>query len=45
MNEEAVRYTRPPEGYVQAMMDKQLREIARQRKVYILNYQIIKPLN
>ncbi|KAF7627188.1 Pribosyltran domain-containing protein [Meloidogyne graminicola] len=35
MNEEAVKYTRPPEGYVQAMMDKQLREIARQRKRYL----------
>jgi putative phosphoribosyl transferase len=35
MNEEAVRMVRPPEGYVQAEMNKQLKEISRQRKVLI----------
>uniref|UniRef100_A0A1I8B1Q1 Pribosyltran domain-containing protein n=1 Tax=Meloidogyne hapla TaxID=6305 RepID=A0A1I8B1Q1_MELHA len=35
MNEEAVKFTRPPEGYVQSMMDKQLKEIARQRNRYL----------
>ncbi|CAK5079052.1 unnamed protein product [Meloidogyne enterolobii] len=35
MNEDAVKYTQPPEGYVQAMMEKQLKEIARQRNRYL----------
>jgi len=35
MNEDAVKYTQPPEGYVQAMMEKQLKEIARQRNVFL----------
>uniref|UniRef100_A0A914HED1 Phosphoribosyltransferase domain-containing protein n=1 Tax=Globodera rostochiensis TaxID=31243 RepID=A0A914HED1_GLORO len=35
MNEDAVRITRPSEGYVQQQMHKQLKEISRQRKSYL----------
>lgn len=34
-NEDAVRYTNPPEGYVQREMQKQLLEMERQRKTYL----------
>ena len=35
MNDEAVRMTRPPEGYIQTEMNRQVKEIERQRTVII----------
>ncbi|KAL3124776.1 hypothetical protein niasHT_001613 [Heterodera trifolii] len=35
MNEEAVRITRPSDAYVQQQMQKQLKEMERQRKTYL----------
>lgn len=37
MNDEAVRMTRPPEGYIQTEMNRQVKEIERQRTTYLGN--------